>query len=125
MILKFQLTKFDRGLAFQVIKQTDKFLNLDETLKIEFQGESTKLKIISEHATKFDLNNFELHLRGSSSNQNYTITTTDFADNELRDKWYDYILTAIQEWAERCSSFEEIHTKKFPKLKKSGYSFEI
>jgi len=125
MKLKFQLVKFEKGLAFQVLEQTELFWNKDANTVITFASEETKLKIVSNHLPKFDLDNCELHIRGAQEENDFDIPATKFPNNDLRDEWFEYILNAIKIWARTCSNFEEENGDEVPELKREGVIFEI
>lgn len=114
MKIKFQLTKFEKGLSFQILYQTDKWLNTDHKLRKSFKY-SSNLTLVSEHSTRFNLNEMELHLWGASeasrdevhNTSGYEITSTTFLSNEVRDEWHDYILETLEDWANNCDDFQD------------------
>lgn len=123
--LKFQLTKFDKGLSFQILEQAEEFLNTDEKIRQSFKY-SSNLTLVSEHITQFKLNDMELHLWGSSQDRRSVITSTDFLSNDARDEWHDYILETIEDWANNYDLFQEQNGGEYQKCKRlEGDIYEV
>lgn len=88
--IKFTLTKFERGIAIQILEMEEGFKNFLNKANPTSNG-LTVGSVLHPQLLKANL-----YLRGSSSARDFEIATHIYKDNAMRDDKYLAIITAIQ-----------------------------
>lgn len=101
--IKFKLLKFEKALVFQVLEMDERFRN-QNSLK-EFK--SKNIDIFSAAGPNINSTKNAIFLRGSNKDNDLKITTELFKSNSDRDKHFDKIIAALQDWAENWEGFKE------------------
>lgn len=106
--IKFQLTKFNGALVFQVQDMSPEFKDFIKAHPFGFRAQNG-WTIKSNATTELDSINKQISLHGPN---NIQVVTRYCAHNTARDKHYDEIIVAIQEAVEAYNEFRKIGSRK-------------
>lgn len=121
MKLKYNLSKFEKALVFQVLEMDERFRSKLDDEGISFR---TKNGMWVRSVCNPVIDKGEIFLQGQTTELDGQVTIKHFDTNKQRDKFFDQMQGALADWAENWEGFREskkaaFWSKKRPK--DSGY----
>jgi len=121
MKAKIKITKFNCGIAFEVLEMDERFRYTNTNAFKSYKCLKTGIIINSHYQSEFD-NGDTVYLRGSERKRDNIVSFKSFLDNEGRDKYIKDLVESLKDWSENWSGWK---TKSIPQKKEESNTLII